>query len=238
MNNNENFWNNNLEKGYYDKLISNGLASGRSLQANWHNCTYLNVKKYISSHDRHLDYACGSGTFIGRYLYSNSVGTDISENQIEYAVENFGGKNKFYKISEFKKNNTTKYDVITILGLIEFLDEDDLFKLFQNLDQLIVADGKIIITTPNFSKTFSLVQKISKVLGVKNYDSVTVNKFNKKSLSKILENNFSEVKIKKIVNPGLFASVVNNKLGLFGENFFKHVLFHKFGFILLAIVKK
>ena len=101
MNNNENFWNNNFEKGYYDKLILNGLASGRSLQANWHNCTYLSVKKYINSYDRHLDYACGSGTFIGRYLYSNSVGTDISENQIEYAVENFGGKNKFYNISEF-----------------------------------------------------------------------------------------------------------------------------------------
>ena len=48
MSNNEDFWNNNFEKGYYDKLILNGLASGRSLQANWHNCTYLNVKKCCS----------------------------------------------------------------------------------------------------------------------------------------------------------------------------------------------
>ena len=60
------FWVHNFEKGYYDKVIQEGLAKKKGLQSNWHNCTYLKVKVKISSENRHLDYACGSGTFIGR----------------------------------------------------------------------------------------------------------------------------------------------------------------------------
>ena len=97
MTNDINFWENNFEKGYYDKLITTGLKNGSNFQSNWHNCTYLNIKKYITPRDNHLDYACGSGTFIGRYLYGNSVGVDIAASQINYARENFGKNNSFIR---------------------------------------------------------------------------------------------------------------------------------------------
>ena len=83
MSNEKEFWIDNFDKGYYDKIILKGLALKRGLQSNWHNCTYKYVKQKISADDFHLDYACGSGTFIGRYLYSNSIGVDISDSQIE-----------------------------------------------------------------------------------------------------------------------------------------------------------
>ena len=82
MNINEKFWNENFEKGYYDILISSGLLIGRNFQANWHNCTYLYVKKYINQRDNHLDYACGSGTFIGRYLALHQVIISSSKKSI------------------------------------------------------------------------------------------------------------------------------------------------------------
>ena len=41
-----------------------GLAS---IQTNWHKITFENVKKFISSSDNILDYACGSGNFLGSF---------------------------------------------------------------------------------------------------------------------------------------------------------------------------
>ena len=79
------FWDKELPVGYYDKIVTHGLKENKGLQANWHNSTFLKVKKYISKDDIHLDFACGSGTFIGKYLYNNSLGVDISNNQISYA---------------------------------------------------------------------------------------------------------------------------------------------------------
>ena len=238
MNINEKFWNENFEKGYYDKLISSGLLNGRNFQANWHNCTYLYVKKYINQRDNHLDYACGSGTFIGRYLYSNSVGIDISKDQIDYALETFGNKNNFYVINEFEKIKKQKFDVVTVLGLIEFLKEEDINNLLKRLNELINEDGRIIITTPNFSSIFVIIQKISRFFGVKNYENVTITKLTKKSLRGLLEKHYSDVVIKKIINPGLLLSILNNNLGIFAENFLGRLLLNKFGFILLATVKK
>ena len=237
MTNDINFWENNFEKGYYDKLITTGLKNGSNFQSNWHNCTYLNIKKYINPHDNHLDYACGSGTFIGRYLYGNSVGVDIAASQINYATENFGKNNSFYSLNEFKKLNSSKFDIVTILGLIEFLNDDQVNQLLEDIKNLIKTKGRVVITTPNFSQSFLFIQRISRYFGVKNYDSVTVNKFSKKTLINVLEKHFKEIKVTKIVNPGLAFSIFNNKLGLFIEKVFGYLFFNKIGFILLAEAK-
>ena len=193
----------------------------------------LNVKKYINQRDNHLDYACGSGTFIGRYLYSNSVGIDISKDQIDYALETFGNKNNFYVINEFEKIKKQKFDVVTVLGLIEFLKEEDINNLLKSLNKLINEDGRIIITTPNFSSIFVIIQKISRFFGVKNYENVTITKLTKKSLRGLLEKHYSDVVIKKIINPGLLLSILNNNLGIFAEIFLGRLLLNKFGFFLL-----
>ena len=124
------------------------------------------------------------------------------------------------------------------MGLIEFLKEEDINNLLKSLNKLINEDGRIIITTPNFSSIFVIIQKISRFFGVKNYENVTITKLTKKSLRGLLEKHYSDVVIKKIINPGLLLSILNNNLGIFAENFLGRLLLNKFGFILLATVKK
>ncbi len=48
-------------------------------------------------------------------------------------------------------------------------------------------NGKIILTTPNFSIFFQTIQRISKLLGIKDYSEVTVSKFDTRKLKKLLE---------------------------------------------------
>ena len=102
MNIQKNFWINNFEEGYYDKVIISGLLRKRGIQSNWHNLVYKKIKTYIDPNDQHLDYACGSGTFIGNYLYDNSIGVDLSPIQIEYAKKNYPN-NQFIKIEDFNE---------------------------------------------------------------------------------------------------------------------------------------
>ena len=38
-----NFWEEELQAGYYDDILSNGLRNKKGIQANWHNLTFLKV---------------------------------------------------------------------------------------------------------------------------------------------------------------------------------------------------
>ena len=53
-----NFWESELEAGYNDKVLEEGLKKNKGIQANWHNKTQLYVRKYIKNDSNHLDYAC------------------------------------------------------------------------------------------------------------------------------------------------------------------------------------
>ena len=47
------------------------------------------VKTFCKENNVHLDYACGPGTFIGKYVKKNSLGIDLSKDQIEYASDKY-----------------------------------------------------------------------------------------------------------------------------------------------------
>ena len=75
-----NFWKNEVPKGYYDTSILFNKNSKRNIQSNWHKKTFSVVNSYIKDDDIVLDFACGSGTFLGKYVKnSNSIGVDISK---------------------------------------------------------------------------------------------------------------------------------------------------------------
>ena len=81
------FWNNELQPGYYDHVLERSLKNKKDIQGNWHEITFEKISFYLIKNKKHLDYACGPGTLIGRYSNSDSIGVDISENQIKYARE-------------------------------------------------------------------------------------------------------------------------------------------------------
>ena len=79
------FWDDELPASYYDDNLISGLNKNRGIQANWHNITFQKVKSLMPQTGKLLDYACGPGSLIGNYLNLDSVGVDISINQINVA---------------------------------------------------------------------------------------------------------------------------------------------------------
>ncbi len=238
MNQSKSFWHQDIEPGYYDKIIYLGLEKNKGLQSNWHNCTYRKVLNLISKSSNNLDYACGSGTFIGRYFQNKATGVDIALEQINYARRKFKDK-KFFSVDEFNNLNTEeKFQTITLLGLIEFLTVDECLDILKKLGKLLDKNGKIILTTPNYSIVFKVIQKLSTLAGINNYSEVTVTKFTKKEITKILKRTeFKNIEVKKIVNFGIFFSTFSHKLGLKIENLIEKYFSNYFGFVLMVEIK-
>ncbi len=230
-----NFWENSINEGFYDKTISDGLNSNRDIQSQWHDITYKNVLKKINQNLKILDYACGSGTFLGRYFQNEGFGTDIIEKQVDYANKLYGNNNNFFYLTNENIVKNSPYEVITILGLLEFLNDSEIKKIFNELKEVMKNDSKIIITTPNYGSFMKYIEKIANKIGDVDYSSVNISDFNEKKLYKTLENNgFVDIKISKVVNFGVFFSLLNNKIGSFMNSLIASITFNKFGYILLA----
>jgi len=232
------FWQKDIEPGYYDKIIKLGLEKNKGLQSNWHNCTYKKVLDLVNNSSNNLDYACGSGTFVGRYLQCKAIGVDIAKEQINYAKSKFKDKD-FFSLEEFKNLNLEeKFNTVTVLGLIEFLTIDEFLVVLKQLRDLLEKNGKLVLTTPNFSIFFKVIQKLSTLAGLNNYSEITVSKYTKKKIINILKRSeFEIIEVKKIVNFGIFFSIFNHNLGLKIEKLIEKYFLNYFGFILLIEIK-
>tara|TARA_A100000164_G_scaffold379065_1_gene422351 strand:- start:1443 stop:2156 length:714 start_codon:yes stop_codon:yes gene_type:complete len=234
------FWSSDLETGYYDKILVKGLKRNRGIQANWHNITFDRIKKYLLQDKQHLDYACGSGSLIGLYSSANSIGIDISDKQIEYASNKYGDRGKFYTLEEFESDNQEeKYDIITVLGLIEFLNQNDNLEVLNKLHKALRPSGTLILTTPNFNTTMYILDVVINFFGPVSYKNEHLSKFNERKLRNLIENsNFDQIEIDKFINFPVFLSFLSIKFGLNLNKIIAKITQKKMGYLLFAKLTK
>ena len=232
-----NFWETDLKAGYYDEVLEQGLKKKKGIQANWHNITQLHIKKYIESQFNHLDYACGPGTLIGKYTQANSIGVDIAQLQIDYANKKYGKYGKFLTTKDFEFDEYVNYfDVVTILGLVEFLSISEINQLLLKISYVLKPGGKLILTTPNFR---SPIFPFSEKLGIVNWSGEHKTKLNATSSLKVFDlDEFELIQIKKIVNFAMLASLISIKLGAFLESIIHKLTKGSIGFVLIIELKK
>ncbi len=234
------FWNENLEIGYYDKIVKDGLVSKRGIQSFWHITTLNKVSYFIKKDILHLDYACGPGTLIGLFSEANSTGVDLSENQIIYANRNYANKGNFFSLDNFDlQEHNKEYEIITILGLIEFLNHDEIRDLINKLEKCLVDGGKIVLTTPNFGGFMRILEKLLNRFGSVDYSKEHINKFDTSSL-KELNNTFInfEAEIIKFLNLSIFLSFFSHRLATFIEKIIAKFFNNYFGSLFTVILTK
>ena len=239
MNFRKQFWDEEIEEGYYHKILITGLRKKSGLQSNWHNITFLRIKKYLKPSKKHLDYACGPGSLIGLYSDSDSFGFDISKKQIDFANNEYSENiNKF----TYQKNKIFEkgpYDIITICGLFEYLEDQEIIDLVNELGLLLNKGGKILATTPNYGSLFRIIEKLSEFIGEVSYKNVNINKFNKKRLSNLLQmTDYKKVKIIKFLNFGVFFSFISHSAGIYIEELIGKIFQNYFGLLLFIEIKK
>lgn len=230
-----NFWDTNVEAGFYDLIFRNGLKKNKGIKSSWHKITFEEVKKNLNLDLKHLDYACGPGTFLGHYINKRSVGFDASEKQIQYAKDNYPNHKFTSDIKEVEENYP--YDSISVIGLIEFLSDEEISGLISNIKSMLKPGGVIIFTTPNFNLSMRFVQWLYNFKSELNYNSVTVNKHTKKSLiGKEYLKEFDTIEIYKILNFGIVFSIFHHKIGKLFHDVFNKLFNKSFGLLLVIKV--
>lgn len=236
------FWKETIPEGYYDISTQVGTKNGRSIQTNWHHITFTRVKVNIKKNDRILDFACGSGNFFASIdnLNEESIGLDISDKQIKYANKKYSDIAKFYTLENFDfESNKENFDVITCLGLIEFIEIREINELISKFYDLLKPGGTLIITTPNFQFTMKILEKILNKIGKINYEEQYKNRFVYSDLVTLFSNTqFSHFEIKKIITGLVFLSIISNKISSKLNELFENFLKNKLGFLFLVTLKK
>lgn len=152
-----------IPEGYYDQ-IANGPNGVRKF---WHYHKFESVVRYIppalmGPDKRVLDVGCFAGTFLGmipKELFGTQVGIDILPNQIAYAQKTYNEPwRKFQVFDEFFRENREKFHVITLIEVIEHLTHEQIRELLGRIRELLLPEGRLILTTPNYFSVWPLLE--------------------------------------------------------------------------------
>lgn len=234
------FWNNYLSPGYYDKVFKTGENKQKGIQPNWHRATFLKISSLIKTSQLHLDYACGPGTFTGNFVECKSIATDISDNQINYAIKTYGKKSQFIRLEDFNfESYKGAFDSITLIGLLEFIDDEMTTSLIDRLYILLKNEGRLILSTPNYGGFMYFLELYLNKFGKVGYKNQHVNRHTKTSLSKVLnKTKFSNLKIQKHLNFGIFFSIIGYKSADKLMSFIDKIFNNFFGFLFIVELRK
>jgi 2-polyprenyl-3-methyl-5-hydroxy-6-metoxy-1,4-benzoquinol methylase len=168
--------------GYYDKIA----VTKKGLRSFWH---YHKFKRIIDSFEEQggaiLDIGCFAGTFLGmipEYVFNKQVGIDILEEQVKYASQKYGKSYRnFYHYQVFNKaefiaNNT--FDCITIIEVIEHLSTSEIEALLNFAHQKLKAGGKLILTTPNYTSAWPVIELMLNRFSDVKYEEQHITHFN------------------------------------------------------------
>ena len=169
-----------IDVGYYDKVYSK--SSG--VQSRWHQYKFESVRKRLPNSGFHLDIGCGPGTLIGSINNRSiqSVGIDISSDQVKYANAKYGSPASQFKVSsasDLKRNlGDCLFDVITIVEVLEHLPEDEAFRLLCDAKTLLrPGKGKLLVTTPNYSSLWPVIEYLVNRIGEVRYEDQHINRY-------------------------------------------------------------
>lgn len=103
----------------------------------------------ITEESKVLDLGCGNGRWC-RLLINRCkeyVGVDISQQFIKRACEKYKNdtKVKFFNMAAQDYVSKEKYDLILIIGLMTYLNDDEVIRLSENCRNMLNKNGQIIL---------------------------------------------------------------------------------------------
>ena len=165
---------------------------------------------------------------------------DISLKQINYGKEKYGDKAEFYTLDNFNFDSYQNYfEVITVLGLLEFINEDESVELLNRLYNLLKPGGRLIVTTVNFRSTISLLEKIQSLLTNVRYSNQFITKHNLITIEALFKKTkFNHFQIQKYMNFGIFFSIFGHKVANNTQKIIEILFNNFFGYLLFATLHK
>ena len=201
-----------------------------------HEATIKKIFKYLKNKEKYdlLEIGSGRGEFqqsCKKFNKINPIGIDISDEYIKYAKKK--GLTILNKDLDYFINLNQKFDIIILIAVIEHVHDPDL--LIKKINSVTNENAIIYIDCPNEPHLLTIIYKYLMKILRKNrtlclqptWPPYHVFGFNKKSISKILNNNnFSILNFKIFAPPKvtignsikkIFLSYIITTINIFGN---------------------
>lgn len=172
--------------GYYDSVF----RFGKGIQSKWHHLKFDRVRRELPPTGRHLDIACGPGTFIGTLAPGLiCTGLDIAKAQIDYARKRYATPARSFTVmkpGELPVGSDT-FDVVTIVELIEHITKPEAMRLLAECRRVLRLGGKLVVTTPNYACLWPILEHVTNRLGKVSYEEQHISRYRPRSLQELLD---------------------------------------------------
>jgi 2-polyprenyl-3-methyl-5-hydroxy-6-metoxy-1,4-benzoquinol methylase len=168
--------------GYYDQMLRQGKSGVRRL---WHTLKFERVLDYLPESDGGslLDVGCFAGSFLSmvpRHRFERQLGIDILPEQIAYATHHYGTPFRSFKVVPGITDLGDlgdPFDAVTLIEVIEHLRHDEIVGLFEQLERVIAPGGILVITTPNYTSCWPLLEALLNRFGDVSYEEQHITRF-------------------------------------------------------------
>ncbi|MCB2011264.1 MAG: class I SAM-dependent methyltransferase [Geminicoccaceae bacterium] len=225
-----------VPQGYYDRAMN-----ARGIQSTWHRQKFERVREAMGGFERHLDIACGPGTFISMLGGERSVGVDLATAQLAYASRTHGGSGSRWIAcaADALPFAPDSFDVVTSIELIEHISEEAALTMLETAREVLRDGGRLVLTTPNFRSPWLLLEPLVSVLGEVDYRIEHITRYDRTSLHSLLERaGFRDVTVTRFQLAGPFLAPFGQRLADGAARYGTLGLEARMGCLLLAEAQK
>ncbi len=228
---------NAIPVGYYDMVF----CRRRGIQSKWHHLKFKRVAREFESGMRHLDIACGPGTFISTLSEGiESVGVDIAEQQLQYATEHYSGAHRHFQRMEpgrlpFPDGS---FDIASSVELIEHIPSEEAKRLLEECRRVLKPSGKLVITTPNYQGLWPWIERLLNRFSSVSYEDQHITRYRPGTLRALLaEAGFKEVQVETCLFSAPFAAALGWSFSDFIDRIEPAILPRRFGHLLIGTAR-
>lgn len=123
------------------------------------------VEEYIrpTKDDLVLDVGCGYGELSSRLDQVTYIGIDISPKYIKYANQQYGNFGRFICgdiTDDSVLEDLGHFDVVTIIGVLHHLSDNDCRKLLSTIKRILSATGRLVTLDGVFTQNQSAIARL------------------------------------------------------------------------------
>lgn len=199
------------------ELYYEALTKGNKIQRFWHDRKFSSVLDKIDLTDGYcaLDVGCGPGVLLSRISKNLKLafGLDISKNQVKFTQDLLGNKQNVVGGSQnlpFKENSL---NCVFMIEVLEHIPPEEAEKSLISIYRTLKRGGIFLLTTPNYSSLWPLIEFFWNKVNPINYNEQHINKQN---IGKLRENlvkcGFKNIDVETIFIISPFLSLFSKKL--------------------------